>query len=76
MTPASKKVLAYVVREHLAGRWARARCAGDRVSLASLYYNGWLVRRAWRGEGTSSPAHEYQLSEKLAEAIERRRAAA
>ena len=29
--------------------WVRASYAGERVTLASLYYRGLMERRAWRG---------------------------
>ena len=46
-----------------AGRWYRAAGNGERVTLASLYRCGALVRRAHRGkEGEPDAAHEYQIS--------------
>jgi hypothetical protein len=75
LTPRSKDALTHVAREHFAGRWARSRNAGDRVSLAHLFYNGWIIRQAWRGEGTASPAYEYRLTEAMETAIRKRVAA-
>lgn len=53
---------AQIRRAYAAGpdTWLRAECAGDRVTLASLHYRGYMVRRVWRASATS-PAHEYQL---------------
>lgn len=56
-----------------AGLWYRAgddpahgSPAGERVTLASLFAAGLLVRRAWRGEdGAASAAYEYQASPDL-----------
>lgn len=64
-----RTTMANVARAMLDGQWYRAGRAGtassrgEAVTLASLYRIGALVRQVWRGEGTASPAHEYQLSE-------------
>jgi len=47
----------------------RATCAGERVTLASLYYRGFFTRRAWAKANTTSPAHEYAISDGLYEAL-------
>lgn len=52
-----------VARATLQDQWYRAAGSGERVTLASLYRQGLLIRRVHRGEGTLSPAHEYQLAE-------------
>lgn len=76
LTDASRSALAHVAREHRAGGWARARSHGERVSLASLYARGYIIRRAWRGaEGQPDAAYEYRLTPELADAVERKRAA-
>ena len=76
LTPAMKDALGKVAREHIYfNGWYRAATAGERVSLAYLYYNGWCIRRAWRGEGTSSPAHEYQLAPNVEKAFQKKVAA-
>jgi hypothetical protein len=42
-------------------RWYRAESSGERVTLAALYRNGYLNRRAWRlGKSSSDNAHEYR----------------
>jgi hypothetical protein len=56
--------------------WYRARTHGERVTLASLFYRGFAERQVWRGEGGSSPAHEYRLTAQLREAMDRKRAVA
>lgn len=68
-----RTTLVEVLRATLKGGWYRAgnspahgSPAGERVTLASLYTSGLLVRRAWRGvEGEPSAAHEYQAAEAL-----------
>ncbi len=55
----------------------RARSAGERVTLASLYRRGIAERRAWRGaEGSADAAHEYRPSVALALSYARTRASA
>jgi hypothetical protein len=51
--------------------WYRAATSGERVTLASLYYQGFLIRRVWRPSKTS-PAHEYQAHQDLKGAWENR----
>jgi len=56
-----------------AGEWFRARTSGERCTLASLFYRGFLERRAHRGvEGHADAAHEYRMTDQLREAIDRR----
>lgn len=43
-------------------RWYRAQRNGERVTLVSLQRAGILVRRIWRGAGSSAPAHKYRPS--------------
>jgi hypothetical protein len=63
MTQTQKLVLENVLRATLAGRWYRASSHGERVTLASLFRHGALIRRVWRGEeGTANCAHEYHIS--------------
>ncbi len=61
-----RATLACTIRETIAGRWYRATTSGERVTLASLYYNGLLDRRAWRGiAGHANAAYEYQATEQV-----------
>lgn len=70
MTPLQKQVLATVIRATHAGQWYRAASSGERVTLASLYYRGLIIRRAWRGvEGQRDAAHEYRAAEPVLAAI-------
>jgi hypothetical protein len=63
MTKLQRYVLGVVSAHHLRDVWYRAASSGERVTLASLYRNGALVRRAWRGnEGEADAAYEYRLS--------------
>ena len=49
--------------------WVRAESAGERVTLASLYYAGFLERRAWRGvDGAANAAYEYRATKVVLEA--------
>jgi hypothetical protein len=67
VTKIQKEVLRAVFAAHPG--WYRAVGSGQRVTLASLYRVGVLVRRAWRGrEGEADAAHEYQLSPSMIEA--------
>lgn len=51
------------------GAWFRAEHPGQRVTLASLWRKGVLVRRAWRkGKSPADDANEYRLSLSWAEA--------
>lgn len=80
--PAARKLTAlqvesigYVAGVDRTGGWARARTAGERVTLASLETRGWLERRAWRGDGISrDSAFEYRLAPIVRAELERRRA--
>jgi hypothetical protein len=75
MTPRQKQVLATVVRTTVSGHWYRAASSGERVTLASLYYRGLLVRQAWRGiEGQRDAAHEYKAGAHILKAVEELRA--
>lgn len=50
------------VRSHArtSAGWYRAAGNGERVTLASLFRRGLLIRRSWRGiEGAPDAAHEY-----------------
>ena len=63
MTKLQRYVLGVVSAHHLRDVWYRAASSGERVTLASLYRAGALVRRAWRGkEGDAAAAYEYRLS--------------
>ena len=67
--------LAWVACERTAGRWARARRPGERVTLASLYRRGLLERRAWRGvEGHADAAYEYAFAPVVLEVFKRLKA--
>lgn len=66
LTERQRAVLAKVWRTHAGNLWYRAADAGERVTLASLYYRRLLDRRAWRGvEGERDAAHEYCIAEAL-----------
>jgi hypothetical protein len=70
VTNTQKLVFQNVLRQTLAGRWYRAAGSGERVTLASLFRYGALVRRAWRGEeGARDAAHEYRVSPEMLEAL-------
>ncbi len=46
------------------GAWYRAASHGERVTLASLHTNGFLTRRARRGnDGDADAAYEYWISD-------------
>jgi len=48
------------------GAWYRASGSGERVTLASLYRRGALIRRAWRGvAGSADAANEYRIKPSL-----------
>lgn len=51
------------------GGWIRSQDHGQRVTLASLHYRGFMDRRAWAKAGTSSPAHEYRITDELFQAL-------
>jgi hypothetical protein len=77
LSQCQRLTLAWVACERTAGRWARARRPGERVTLASLYRLGLLERRAWRGvEGDAGAAHEYNFAAVVLEAFERLKAEA
>lgn len=64
LTARQKETLARCLRARENGGWYRAAGSGERVTLASLYGHGILVRRAHRGiEGSANAAHEYRPSE-------------
>lgn len=68
LTQNQKRVLAKVYRTTMLGQQYRAESNGERVTLASLFRNGFLQRRAWRGkEGEADAAHEYQIRPDLME---------
>jgi hypothetical protein len=69
MTNTQKLVFQNVLRQTLAGKWYRAAGNGERVTLASLYRNGALIRRVWKRESTPYPAHEYLVSPDAIEAL-------
>lgn len=72
LTASQKETLVAVVRATKANpdRWIRAQSSGQRVTLASLWRQGLLDRRAWRGtEGEASAAHEYRASKAVLEAL-------
>lgn len=60
MTDRQATVLWRVGLTNIDGRWHRAEHPGQRVTLASLYRSGRLVRRPFRGDGESrDSAFEY-----------------
>lgn len=62
MTKLQRYVFGVVSAHHLRNLWYRAASSGERVTLASLYRAGVLMRRAWRGnEGEADAAYEYRL---------------
>jgi hypothetical protein len=70
MTKIQRYVLDIVSAHHLRGLWYRAATSGERVTLASLYRAGALMRRAWRGnEGEADAAYEYRLTEVAEQAL-------
>lgn len=61
MTAIQKETVRAVRLAH--PNWYRAQSSGQRVTLASLWRQGILERRAWRGtEGDADAAHEYRIS--------------
>ena len=63
MTKIQRYVFGVVAAHHLRNLWYRAASSGERVTLASLYRAGVLMRRAWRGnEGEADAAYEYRLA--------------
>ena len=63
MTKLQRYVFGVVSSHHFRGLWYRAASSGQRVTLASLYRAGVLMRRAWRGnEGEADAAYEYRLA--------------
>ena len=63
MTKIQRYVFGVVSAHHLRNLWYRAASSGERVTLASLYRAGVLMRRAWRGnEGEADAAYEYRLA--------------
>lgn len=76
MTALQRRVFAAVISRTLSGAnlWTRAANHGERVTLASLYYRGLVVRRAWRGvERQRDAAHEYRATLQVIEAVKRLR---
>jgi len=72
LTATQRQVFAAAVRATRAdpGSWYRARDQGERVTLASLWRQGLLNRRAWRGaEGDANAAYEYRASKAVLEAL-------
>jgi hypothetical protein len=66
VSPLQQATLRSVAKVHARGGWYRASGNGERVTLASLYRNGLLARRAWRtGRSSANDAHEYCLSENV-----------
>jgi hypothetical protein len=66
LTPKQKQVLAKIINATANGEWYRAASNGERVTLASLYWQGLAQRQAWRGaEGEADAAHEYKASERV-----------
>lgn len=56
-----------------ADSWYRAASSGERVTLASLYRKGLLVRRAWRGHaGEADAAYEYRADPRVKEVWDER----
>jgi hypothetical protein len=74
MTPLQWEVLLTVAKCHLhQGLWYRAARSGERVTLASLFRSGLLMRQAHRGnEGEGHAAHEYKLSAMMREELSAR----
>jgi hypothetical protein len=63
VTDLQKTVFLAVIRAMRAGHWYRAARNGERVTLASLYRAGVLIRRPHRGvEGAADAAYEYNVS--------------
>jgi hypothetical protein len=61
-----REVLRSVLRATIAETWYRAQGSGERVTLASLFRAGILIRRAWRGaEGEPDAAHEYRVADTI-----------
>ena len=70
MTKLQRSVFRVVAVHTMQGLWYRAASSGERVTLASLYRAGALVRRAWRGrEGELNAANEYKLSDDALDAL-------
>lgn len=72
LTATQRQVFAAAVRATRtdSAAWYRAQNKGERVTLASLWRQGLLERRAWRGtEGEVSAAHEYRASQAVLEAL-------
>jgi hypothetical protein len=72
LTAIQRQVFAAVVRATRVdpATWCRARDKGERVTLASLWRQGLLDRRAWRGaEGEVGAAHEYRASKAVLDAL-------
>lgn len=67
LTERQRTVLAATIRAWRSeARWYRAQSSGERVTLASLYRNGFLDRQAWRGvEGEADSAYEYRPRSEL-----------
>ena len=61
LTSLQQETLAGAIRAREMGAWFRATRNGQRVTLASLFRRGLLVRRVWRGHGPNA-AHEYRPS--------------
>lgn len=69
LTDLQREVFRKVIRAWKAGGWYRAENSGERVTLASLYRNSLLDRRAHRGvEGEANAAYEYQPSQVVIDA--------
>ncbi len=58
-----------VLKTSLKNEWFRSRTSGERVTLASLHRQHLVKRRVWRGEGTASAAHEYQMEDNVREIL-------
>jgi hypothetical protein len=72
LTQAQRDQLVRAIRSQRAGEGPiRARNHGERVTLASLYYRGYLERNAHSGAGTTSPAHEYWPTQQVMEQADR-----
>ena len=70
MTKLQRYVFGVVSAHHLRNLWYRAASSGERVTLASLYRAGVLMRRAWRGnEGEADAAYEYRLAKEAEQVL-------
>lgn len=73
MTGLQKISITLVLKATVQDRWHRAgddpahgSAAGERVTLASLFQKGLVIRRPWRGvDGEPNASYEYRASDDL-----------